>query len=83
MNAPDDEHIFLGIGRIRIKSGFMEHCECKTCFLGPGKFRYVHRDGLWNTSWDAADRETLRSIGVQQGAQRSLDAVKKEISHKE
>ncbi len=41
------------------------------------------RDGLWNTSWDAADRETLRSIGVQQGAQRSLDAVKKEISHKE
>jgi len=37
------------------------------------------RDGLWNTSWEAADREKLRNIGVQQGAQRSLDAVKKQI----
>ena len=41
------------------------------------------RDGLWNTSWDAAYRETLRSIGVQQGAQRSLHAIKKKINRKE
>jgi len=35
--------------------------------------------GVWNPSWSTADAETLRSRGVSQAAQRSVDQVKEQV----
>ncbi len=37
------------------------------------------RDGLWNPSWFAADREVLRQSAIREGAQRSLDFERKQL----
>ena len=37
-------------------------------------------DGLWNPSWAPADQETLRSKAVNEGAQRSMQAVKDAVA---